>query len=134
MQVKEIFVSLEQAEKIFEIINDLLSESKDKQIYVEDEFIISEFWGNNVKHRIYHFNGMDGIGNFHYNKNQNGLDGWYGYHESHAHSPRLFSASFIKNCKGYYQLVEFPERSYMHFYEGFEELVLIKVDTKKENS
>lgn len=133
MKIREIFVSLEQAEKIFEIINDLLSESMDKQIFVEKEFIYSEFQRNNVKHHIYGFNGF---GCYHYNKDNDGFGGedWYGYHESHAFSPRIYSASFISNCKEFFQLVEFPKKNYTHYLKGFEELVLIKVDTKKENS
>ena len=136
MQVKEVYVSINQAEKIFEVIRQSLSETKDIQIFVANK-LIKELQGNGVKHHVYEFNGP---GCYHYNKDDDGFGGetWYGYHEGHAFSPLISSASFISNCTDYYQLVEFLNKKvpseYLHYRVGFKELLLIEVDTTSKNN
>lgn len=132
MKVKEVYVSITKAESIFEVIKQSLSVTKDIQIFVAKELIV-ELRRNGVEHHVYEFNGP---GCHHYNKDNDGFGGetWYGYHKEHAFSPLISSASFISNCKGYYQLVEFPNKKvpsdYRHYAVGFKELLLIEVDTQ----
>lgn len=132
MKVKEVYVSITQAERIFQVIKQALSATKDIQIFIAQE-LIYELQKNGAKHHVYQFNGICG---FHYYQDNEGFgeEIWYGYHEEHAFSPLISSASFISNCNGYYQLVEFPnEKSssdYRHYLVGFKELLLIEVDTK----
>ena len=133
MKVKEVYVSITHAEKIFEIIKQTLSTTKDIQIFVAEE-LIYELRKNGVKHHVYNFKGLSCS---HYNKDNDGFGGetWYSYHKEHAFSPIISSASFISNCTGYYQLVEFPNKKlpsdYTHYTRGFKELLLIEVDTNK---
>lgn len=132
MQVKEVYVSIENAEIIFEIIRNSLNETKDIQIFIANK-LLDELKKNGYQHHVYQFNGLQCS---HYDENDDGFGGetWYGYHEDHAFSPLISSASFISNCDGYYQLVEFPNKKYLHFDVGFKELLLIEVDTSKNNS
>ena len=115
MKVKEVYVSITKAESIFEVIKQSLSVTKDIQIFVAEE-LIEELRRNGVEHHVY------------------GGETWYGYHKEHAFSPLISSASFISNCNGYYQLVEFPNKKvpsdYIHYAVGFKELLLIEVDTQ----
>ena len=137
MKVKEVYVSITQAERIFEVIEQSLIETKDVQIFVA-EALINEL-RRNVKHHVYEFNGP---GCYHYNKDDDGFgeETWYSYNTDHAFSQTISLASFISNCEGYYQLVEFPknkstnnklESSYTHYLRGFKELLLIEVDTSQ---
>lgn len=140
MQIKEMYVSINNAERIFEIIKDALNECNDTQIFVADDLIddlIDEFRKNGVKHHVFYFNGGKC---FHYDHDSDGFGGetWYGYHRDTFFSPLISSASFISNCRGYFQLVEFPNgkhpSQYTHYCVGFKKLLLIEVDTSKNNS
>ncbi len=127
MKVEEMYVSITQAERIFEVINQSLSVTKYIQIFVTKE-LIEELQRNGAEHHVYPFNGPCC---FHYNKDDDKSGGeiWYGYHESDLSSPLVFSASFISNCSDYYQLVNFPSANYLHFTAGFKKLLLIEANT-----
>ena len=136
MKVKEEYVSITKAERIFEIIKQSLNVTKDIQIFVAKE-LIEELERNGTEHHVFEFNGRNC---FHYNKDIDGFGGenWFGYHEGYAFSPLIASASFISICGGYYQLVEFLDKKvssdYTHYTVGFKELLLIEVDTQNVTS
>ena len=127
MQVKEKKVSIQQAEKIFELIIQELNITKNIQIFVEKE-LVKELRMNGAKHKVYSITGSK---SYHYYKDSDEMGGeiWYEYHSGN----KVYSASFVSNCKEYFQLVEFPKldnsTGYIHYIEGFDELLLIKVDT-----
>ena len=128
MKIEERFVALDNASEIFHIIEDVLRSNPDTQVYVSKE-LIHEFNHNSAKHHIFSFNGLK---TYHYNVDDDNFGGedWYGLTTGSFFASLICSASFITNCDGYQQLVEFKSKNvkeYIHFCSGFKQLLLIEV-------
>ena len=128
MKIEERFVALDNASEIFSIIADVLKSNPDTQVYVSKE-LIHEFGHNSAKHHVFSFNGLK---THHYRVNHDNFGGedWYGLTTGCYFDTVICSASFITNCLGYQQLVEFKSdnvKEYIHFCSGFEQLLLIEV-------
>ena len=133
MKIKQAIVPRKNPTKIFSIIEDVLSTSPDTQVFVDDE-IYEELTRNGTYYHVYPKNALKG---FHYNEDE---EEWLDLSEGCYFDKTIASGSFISNCNGYMQLVEFHSskvKRYIHYLTGFEQLLLIrfkKVTNKQPNN
>lgn len=126
MKVIEKVVRLEEAMKVFDIIEQVLKEEKSTQVFV-DISLYEELKYNGAKDHIYLANFPR---SFHYrNNNNNGDETWLNHTVGCAFSETIHKASFIDNCTDYMQLVQFASDGlgYAHFDRGFKQLLLIEI-------
>ena len=112
----------------------ITSENSNELINIARETVSSYGYDYNVFKHNY-------IKCFHYDHDEDNFGGeeWFGYHEECSAGGRTIArASFIGNCNGYKQLVEFKSsvvKDYIHYINGFEKLLLIyfeKEDKEKD--
>ena len=126
MKVQEAFVTLEKSEEIFSIIEKNLLDEPNTQVFIENQ-IYENLCRTIYKSHVYSGENY-GRCDHYYQTFTSGeeqflrlaKDGYY------AHSDTL--ASFVSNCKGYKQLVQFRSsriKYYKHYYVGFQQLLLI---------
>lgn len=129
MKVKELYVSLENPVEVFTIIENVLNDNRNTQVYVADAIIECL----NQKGKEYHIYCPNYLKTHHYNVDNDNFGGedWYELTEGYVFDKTIAKASFIGNCIGYEQLVEFKSKKvkkYTHFSVGFEQLLLIEVE------
>ena len=126
MKVIEETVRLDEAIKVFDIIEQVLKEEKNTQAFV-DISLYEELQRNGAKYHIY---GANFERSFHYSDdNYNGDEKWLNHTVGGAFYETIRKASFIENCTDYMQLVQFESDGlgYTHFEQGFKQLLLIEV-------
>lgn len=128
MQFIENSVKLDHAEKIFDIINQTLSDNINTQVFVANP-ILTELTKNNLEHHVFQPNYSKTFHYYHDDDNFGGEE-WYELTEGRGCDQAIARASFIGNCKGYQQLVEFhnDKLEYTHFLVGIEQILFIQVD------
>lgn len=128
MKIIEESIKLDHAEKIFDIIGETLSNNINTQIFVANA-ILTELTVNNVEHHVFHPNYSK---TFHYQHDEDNFGGedWYMLTEGRGCDPEIARASFIGNCKGYRQLVQFANSKleYTHYLVGIEQILFIQLD------
>ena len=133
MEIKESYVAKKNLTDMFKIIEQTLSENQNTQVFIDNE-IYENLKGMNDEN--YHVSSPNFSKTWHYNRDSDNFGGenWLVLTENgHAYYGEIYAASFIHNCTGYYQLVEFisyksenyPKNNYTHFLAGFEQLLLI---------
>ena len=128
MKIKQAFVTRENPAEIFSIIEDVLSTQHNTQVFVDDE-IYEELRRNGSKHKVYSHNYSKG---FHYQHDEDNFGGeeWLALSEGCYFDNTIARGSFIQNCKGYMQLVNFKSskiENYIHYLVGFKQLLFIQL-------
>lgn len=132
MNIIEAYVTNKNLTDMFRIIEKTLSENQNTQVFIDNE-IYEKLHG--LSGAEYHVFSPNMPKTWHYNVDNDNFGGeeWLVLTTGNTDDDAIFSASFIKNCKGYYQLVEFksynsknyPRDNYTHYLTGFENLLLI---------
>ena len=126
MKVKEVFVTRENPTEIFSVIERELLERPNTQVFVDVKVYEELKWNqSNVSSQNY------GNGFHYYQDREDGSGGptWLELCKSKFPYKGIARGSFISNCKGYMQLVEFHSakvEEYIHYLTGFNQLLLIK--------
>lgn len=126
MNVKEAYISIGNEEEIFCIIAETLKGNLNTQVYVATE-VFGELDRNGHNHHVFKTNYYK---TFHYSHDGDNFGGetWYQLTAGNAFSETIARASFISNCQGYGQLVQYVGegiKEYTHYISGFEQLLLI---------
>lgn len=131
MNVKEAYVTRENPAEIFSIIEDQLFSTPDTQIFVSNE-IYQDLRRYGEKYHVYT---ADLTRTSHYNVDgELGGEEWLILTEGTYFDKLIARASFISNCRGYKQLVEFHSFKvceYIHYMMRFKALLLIQFEETK---
>ena len=123
-------VSIYEGQKIFDIIYKTLYEHGDTQIFVANPILQQLRKGDN---HVFTAN-ISKSGHYAYNPDYMIGTGeiWYNYTKDNAFSDCLAKASFIQNCEGYQQLVQFEKNNekdskfkYTHYTVGINQILFI---------
>lgn len=133
MKVIEKAVRLDEAVKVFDIIEQVLREQRDTQVFV-DNALYEELKRNGSKYHVYLENFPR---SFHYHLTPHsgcdvGDETWLAHTTGYsaAFSEIIHKASFIDNCTDCMQLVQFEAEGlgYAHFNRAFKQLLFIEVE------
>lgn len=136
MEVKQVYVALENPGKIFSIIEDELLEQINTQIYVKNEIYLA-MSKNGYNYHVFSQNYTKGYHYYHTN-DENGYFGgekWLELSEGCAFDKEIARASFISNDNEYMQIVDFNSSkipNYKHYLVGFQKLLLIQFEPKSK--
>lgn len=128
MKVQEVFVTPENREEIFSIIERNLLAEPNTQVFIENQ-IYSDLccYEKNV------YAGENMMRCEHYHQTfTSGEETFLRLFENGYFSATVAIASFVSNCEGYKQLVQFESQKikyYRHYYVGFQQLLLIHYKT-----
>lgn len=124
MKIKQMYLTRKNPEKIFKLLKEELIKQPNTQVFIEEDIFQKLFFGWEMHVYQTHYQKS-----FHYNYEQDSLDGetWLKLTKGNAHAETVAMASFITNCEGYKQLVQFNSQGvcYTHYCTGFEQLLLI---------
>lgn len=126
MKIKEEYISIGNAKEIFSIIATTLQENENTQVYLSIE-IFNELERNGHKYNVFTPNYVKTFHYYHDSDNFGG-ESWLQLTENYALSKTIARASFINNCKGYMQLVQFEGfeiKEYTHFLTGLKQILFI---------
>ena len=131
MEVKEAFVTRKNPAEIFFVIEDTLLQNINTQVFI-DKAILKKLYKYGANYHVFYHNYQK---SFHYAHGEDGFGGetWLELSEGCAFDKGIARGSFIGNCKGYEQLVEFHSskiKEYIHYKAGFEQLLLIHFEDK----
>lgn len=114
-------VRLDEAVKIFSIIEHVLKKEISTQVYV-DISLFEELKHNGEKEHVYHANFL---GSSHYGKDSN--ETWLNHTDGGSFDRTIHKASFVDNSTDHMQLVQFVSDKvvYAHFKQGFKQFLLI---------
>ena len=131
MKIKKAFVTRKNLAEIFSIIEDSLLKKPNTQIFI-DEKIYTKLKKNGEDYNVFSHNYAK---RSHYNHgiDNSGGEEWLVLSEGCYLDSVIARGSFINNCKGYMQLVEFHSskvKNYIHYYAGFKQLLLIQLKNK----
>ncbi len=121
MKIKQMYVTRKNPEKIFKLLKEELIKQPNTQVFIEEDIFQKLFFGWEM--HVYQTNCQK---SFHYNDSFDG-ETWLKLTKGNAHAETVAMASFITNCEGYKQLVQFNSQGvcYTHYCTGFEQLLLI---------
>lgn len=129
MRLIEKTVSLEKAENIFYIIEEVLRNNINTQVQVENS-IMEELRKNKIKHNI-RFSKLCRTNHYNTESERNG-EKWYILNKKDIFSPSIAEASFVGNFSNYQQLVQYKSKkisNYKHFMVKFEQLLMIYMES-----
>ena len=123
MNVIEKAVRLDEAVRVFDIIEQVLTEQISTQVIVVNA-LYKELYDNGIKHCIYPTNC---VGSPHYSTSG---EKWLNHTKSGKLDTSKHLALFIANYIDYMQLVQFKtdKLNYIHFNECFQQLLIIEVE------
>lgn len=126
MKIKEEYVPIGNAEEIFSIIGNILKENINTQVFVTTD-LFEELNINGHNKNVFSPNYSK---TFHYYHDRDNFGGesWLQLTEDTAFSKTIVRASFINNCKGYMQLVQYEGngvKDYTHYIAGLEQILFI---------
>lgn len=128
MKVIEKKLAINDAVKIFDIIEETLKENRNTQIFVNIKFI-DELRRNGIKHNVYYDPGRAINGRYYEKYDENSV--YYLTHNTEcAYGELINRACFTSNSDDYEQIVEFWAKdfeTYLHFCEGCEQFLVIDV-------
>lgn len=128
IEVKEVYVTRKNPTEIFLIIESTLAEEPNTQIFIDNE-IYSLLEGRHGRdYNVYPSNFMKGFHYHHDDEDNYGGEEWLALTKGSFFDKTIARGSFISNCKGYMQLVEFHSsriNEYTHYMTGFKQLLLI---------
>ena len=128
MKVNEVFVSRENPTELFSVIEKELSARPNTQVFVDQKVYEELRW----KRSDLHVSSPNYVNGFHYHTDrENGSGGptWLELYKPEPPYKGIARGSFIGNCKGYMQLVEFHSqkvKEYIHYLVGFNQLLLVR--------
>ena len=135
MEVKEVYIPRKSPQNIFSIIEKQLEENIDTQVYIEDEIFQMLFYDGNQ----FYVSNPNYSKSFHYNHNDDYFfsgDLWLELLDTDTNE-YVARGSFISNCRGYMQLVEFKSnkiKKYTHYLVGIKEILMIGLEENKEDA
>ena len=121
MKIKQMYVTRKNPEKIFKLLKEELIKQPNTQVFIEEDIFQKLFFGWEM--HVYQTHCQK---SFHYNDSFYS-ETWLKLTKGNAHAETVAMASFITNCEGYKQLVQFNSQGvcYTHYCTGFEQLLLI---------
>ena len=129
MKIKEAFVTPDNLTEIFSVIERELSARPNTQVFI-DVKIYEELRWKRSKLNVSSPNYSNGF--HYYSDREDGSGGptWLELYKPEPPYKGIARGSFISNCKGYMQLVEFSSakvKEYIHYLTGFNQLLLIQI-------
>ena len=127
MEIKKVLVTREKAEEIFSVIEEVLLENAETQVFVKTEIYDELRWKGSEHHvfphnieKCYHYYEDDGVGG----------EEWIVQSKGCYFDDCIACGSFIANTTDYMQLVEFHSpkiKDYTHYLTGFKQLLMIEL-------
>lgn len=129
MEVIEKAVRLGEAVKVFDIIEQVLREQIDTQVFVDNDLYAELIWCGSKDH-VYLENFNSPSSSHYPNDNPNCYEIWLNHTVGCASDTTIHKASFINNCTNYMQLVQFEAEGlgYTHFEQDLKQFLLIEVE------
>ena len=121
MKIKQMYVTRKNPEKIFKLLKEELIKQPNTQVFIEEDIFQKLFFGWEM--HVYQTHCQK---SFHYNDSFDS-ETWLKLTKGNAHAETVAMASFITNCEGYKQLVQFNSQGvcYTNYCTVFEQLLLI---------